>query len=71
MDLFYHCEFCAVSYWMDRGNLTQTLRYMNLLQGAPRKVASDWLKECRLYLETQQAINTLMSHAATTGLMYL
>ncbi|XP_055676725.1 MICOS complex subunit Mic60 [Lutzomyia longipalpis] len=58
-------------YWMDRGNLTQTLRYMNLLQGAPRKVASDWLKECRLYLETQQAINTLMSHAATTGLMYL
>uniref|UniRef100_A0A1L8DZU7 MICOS complex subunit MIC60 n=1 Tax=Nyssomyia neivai TaxID=330878 RepID=A0A1L8DZU7_9DIPT len=58
-------------YWMDRGNLTQTLRYMNLLEGAPRKVASDWLKECRLYLETQQAINTLMSHAATTGLMYL
>ncbi|XP_059610663.1 MICOS complex subunit Mic60 isoform X2 [Phlebotomus argentipes] len=58
-------------YWMERGNLTQTLRYMNLLQGAPRKVASDWLKECRLYLETQQAINTLMSHAATTGLMYL
>lgn len=58
-------------YWMERGNLTQTLKYMNLLQGAPRKVAQDWLNEARLLLETQQIVNTLMAHAASSGLLYL
>lgn len=38
---------------------------MNLLQGAPRKVASDWVNEARVLLETQQAANTLMAHAAS------
>lgn len=47
------------------------MKYMNLLQGAPRKIASDWLKEARLLLETQQAANTLMAHAAASGLLYL
>lgn len=56
---------------MERGDLTQTLKYMNLLQGAPRKIAADWLKEARLLLETQQATNILMAHAATSGLSFL
>lgn len=47
------------------------LKYMNLLDGAPRKVSSEWLKETRLLLETQQAANTLMAHAAASGLLYL
>ncbi|XP_065371968.1 MICOS complex subunit Mic60 [Calliphora vicina] len=58
-------------YFVDRGDLVMALRYMNLLQGAPRKIASDWLKETRLLLETQQAANTLMAHAAASGLLYL
>ncbi|XP_037814732.1 MICOS complex subunit Mic60 isoform X1 [Lucilia sericata] len=58
-------------YFVDRGDLIMALRYMNLLQGAPRKIASDWLKETRLLLETQQAANTLMAHAAASGLLYL
>lgn len=58
-------------YWLDRGDLAQTLRYMNLLQGASRKVAGDWLIEARLLLETQQAVNVLMAHAAANGLRYL
>ena len=58
-------------FWLDRGDLAQTLRYMNLLQGASRKVAGDWLKEARLLLETQQAVNVLMAHAAANGLRYL
>ena len=58
-------------YYMDRGDLLQTVKYMNLLQGAPRKIAKDWLKEARLLLETQQAANTLMAHAASSGLLYL
>jgi len=58
-------------YFIDHGDLMQALKYMNLLQGAPRKIASDWLKEARLLLETQQAANTLMAHAAASGLLYL
>lgn len=56
---------------MERGNLVQAVKYMNLLQGAPRKIAKDWLKEARLLLETQQATNTLMAHAASSGLSFL
>uniref|UniRef100_A0A1B0BMJ6 MICOS complex subunit MIC60 n=1 Tax=Glossina palpalis gambiensis TaxID=67801 RepID=A0A1B0BMJ6_9MUSC len=58
-------------YFIDHGDLMMALKYMNLLQGAPRKIASDWLKETRLLLETQQAANTLMAHAAASGLLYL
>lgn len=56
---------------MERGNLVQTLRYMNLLQGAPRKIASEWVSEARLLLETQQAVNVLLSHASGNGQRYL
>ncbi|XP_037946966.1 MICOS complex subunit Mic60 isoform X2 [Teleopsis dalmanni] len=58
-------------YFVDRGNLLQALKYMNLLQGASRKIASDWMKEVQLLLETQQAANTLMAHAAASGYLYL
>lgn len=56
---------------MDRGDFTQTLRYMNLLQGAPRCVARQWMYETRIMLETQQAADTLMAHAAAIGLAYV
>lgn len=49
----------------------QALRYANLLQGASRNVAGDWIKETRLLLETQQAANVLMAHAATSGISFL
>lgn len=58
-------------YYVDRGNFTQALRYANLLKGASRNVASDWINETRLLLETQQAINVLLAHAATSGLAFL
>lgn len=58
-------------YWLDRGDFAQTLKYMNLLKGAPRCVAREWMEETRIYLETQQAANTLMAYAASSGLTYL
>ncbi|XP_055632999.1 MICOS complex subunit Mic60 isoform X2 [Toxorhynchites rutilus septentrionalis] len=58
-------------YWLDRGDLVKTVQYMNLLQGASRKAASDWLYEARLLLETQQAASTLMAHAASSGIRFL
>lgn len=58
-------------YWLDRGDFKMTLRYMNLLKGAPRSIASDWMNETRILLETQQAIDTLLAYAGATGLVYL
>jgi mitofilin len=58
-------------YWMDRGDFSMTLRYMNLLKGAARSVAQDWINETRILLETQQAANTLMAHAAASGLLHV
>lgn len=47
------------------------LRYMNLLKGAPRCVAKDWMNETRILLETQQAVDTLIAYAGSMGLVYL
>nr|XP_012220441.1 PREDICTED: MICOS complex subunit Mic60 isoform X4 [Linepithema humile] len=58
-------------YWLDRGDFKMTLRYMNLLKGAPRSIASDWMNETRILLETQQAIDALLAYAGATGLAYL
>jgi mitofilin len=58
-------------YWLDRGDFAQTLKYMNLLRGAPRSIARQWMNETRILLETQQAANTLMAHAASSGLLHL
>lgn len=69
-DANHVCLFCC-RYCVDRGNFTQALRYANLLQGASRKIATDWINETRLLLETQQAINVLLAHAATSGLAFL
>ncbi|XP_018348597.1 PREDICTED: MICOS complex subunit Mic60 isoform X1 [Trachymyrmex septentrionalis] len=57
-------------YWLDRGDFKMTLRYMNLLKGAPRSVARDWMNETRILLETQQAVDTLLAYAGATGLVY-
>lgn len=58
-------------YWLDRGDFAQALKYMNLLKGAPRTIARQWMNETRILLETQQAASTLMAYATSSGLMYL
>ncbi|XP_015597219.1 MICOS complex subunit Mic60 isoform X4 [Cephus cinctus] len=58
-------------YWVDRGDFKMALRYMNLLQGAPRCVAREWMNEARILLETQQAVDTLIAYAGATGLVFL
>lgn len=52
---------------LDRGDLDQAVRYMSLLQGEPKNVSGDWLKEARLLLETKQASKALTAHAAAVG----
>lgn len=54
-------------YWLDHGNFELSYKYMNLLNGAPKKIAKDWINEVRIYLETQQAVNALLAYAESTG----
>uniref|UniRef100_A0A4D5R9S7 MICOS complex subunit MIC60 n=1 Tax=Scolopendra viridis TaxID=118503 RepID=A0A4D5R9S7_SCOVI len=61
-DILFRAKGC-----IERNDLEQALRYMNLLQGAPRVVADDWLKEVRLTLEIQQAASTLIALSTTLG----
>lgn len=55
-------------YWVDKGDLELALRFMNQLQGEPRRVAADWIRETTLMLETRQAAQTLTAFASASGL---
>ena len=56
---------------VERGNLEQAVRYINQLHGESRRVASDWLTEARLLLETRQAAEVLVSFAVANSLASL
>jgi len=56
------------SYWLEKGEFETAVRYMNQLQGESRRVASDWLKEAKLLLETRQAAFALTAFASASGL---
>ncbi|XP_046973020.1 MICOS complex subunit Mic60-like isoform X2 [Vanessa cardui] len=58
-------------YHMDHGNLANALRYVNLLQGAPRAAARTWSEAARRHLEIRQAAEAVMAHASVSGLLYL
>lgn len=49
---------------MDKGEYDMAVRYLNLLKGPSAKVASDWVKDVVVYLETRQAAETLLAHAS-------
>ncbi|XP_045539933.1 MICOS complex subunit Mic60 isoform X2 [Papilio machaon] len=57
-------------YHMDHGDLQSALRYVNLLQGAPRAAAGDWADAARHHLEVRQAAQAVMAHASVSGLLY-
>lgn len=52
-----------IRYCVDRDDILQALRYLNLLTGCSRVVAKEWMKEATVFLETKQAIDLLMSYA--------
>ncbi|VVC90270.1 unnamed protein product [Leptidea sinapis] len=58
-------------YHVDDGDLQSALRYINLLQGAPRAVARSWLEATRKHLEIKLAAEAIMAHASVSGLLYL
>jgi len=53
------------------GDLEMTARVMNQLQGEAGRVASDWTHDVLVYLQTKQAITTLVDYTAAVGISLL
>ena len=51
-----------------KGDLEGAVHYMNYLQGEPKNVARDWLKDARLYLETKQAVQLLQAYMSANAM---
>jgi len=51
-------------YHLEKDNLHDALRFMNLLSGEPHHVAEDWLKDLRLHLEAAQAARAVLAYAS-------
>jgi len=66
MDTFEILE-CADTL-LRQGDLEQAVRYMNLLRGEPRRVARDWLRDARHYLETTQAVLLISEYMAALNI---
>jgi len=49
---------------LERNNLARAVQYTTLLKGESSRVVSDWLAEARLTMETRQAVDALVAHAA-------
>lgn len=56
---------------LDRGNLGQAVQLMSQLKGEPGRVASDWLTEARLTLETRQAVEAMLVYSQANSCKYM
>ena len=63
-ELDTHKVLSLASYALENGDTEQAVRYMNQLRGEPRRVAKDWIREARLFLEAKQASRFLTSFAS-------
>eukprot|EP00794_Sanderia_malayensis_P005163 gene5163-5815_t len=52
---------------VENGDLELAVKFMSLLKGVPRKLASDWLRETRSYLEAKIASDFLMAYVSSEG----
>jgi mitofilin len=52
------------TYALENGDTEQAVKYMNQLRGEPRRVAKDWIREARLFLEGKQVARFLTSFAS-------
>lgn len=55
-------------YHLEKDDLEQALRYMNLLSGEPQLVAKDWLQDLRLHLEAVQAAQAILTYATVQAI---
>jgi len=66
-----HAILSEARFSLERGDLVRAVQFMRLLNGEPRRVASDWISEARLHIEAKQASQALIAHAASVGLEVL
>lgn len=64
MPMFYR-------FWIERGNLAAAIRYVSSLEGASRAAAASWHDAAKSHLETKQAAEAILAHAASMGLQYI
>lgn len=57
--------------FITQGQLERAVSLMNQLQGEPKRVARDWLREATLYLETRQAVTVVAEYLAAAGISVL
>lgn len=70
-DLDTYKLLAYADHYLFHGDLEQAIRYVNQLRGEPRRVASDWLREARLLLETRQAVTIIKQLSAVYGIRAL
>lgn len=57
--------------YLQQGKIEAAIKLVNELEGEPRIVAKDWLKEARLYLATRQAVIVLAEYLTATSISVL
>ena len=58
----------VVDVLLEQGNVEGAIRLVNCLQGEPKRVAQDWLRDAQLHLETKQAIYLVQNYMAAISL---
>ncbi|XP_052744861.1 MICOS complex subunit Mic60-like [Bicyclus anynana] len=58
-------------FWVERGNLARAIRYVSSLEGASRAASMTWHDAARAHVETRQAAEAILAHAAALGLQYI
>lgn len=53
---------------LQQGSFEGATQVLNCLQGEPKRVARDWLRDAQLHLETKQAISVVKNYLATISL---
>lgn len=53
---------------MDKGDWYMVLGYMNLLKGASRAVAQEYINELRLFLEMKLIADSMLFYASASSL---
>jgi mitofilin len=66
--LFLQFYYNIVRYHLEKDDLEQALRYMNLLTGEPQLVSKDWLQDLRLHLEAVQATQAILTYATVQAI---
>jgi len=55
-------------YFVEKGDFLSAVRLTQLLRGEAASVARDWIKDTRLYLETQFLADLLLTHSAASSI---